>query len=177
VVLVAPAVLMTMMGTAHSSEIADLYSSIDSADVTLEGDVADMALRLCLIYEVKLIMARNITPDGDGTWIISWLPFNAEKGSYDICASLWKNGTAVSTKCNDDETVEITWNKTLEPGTYQLRTILLGQGGVIKDLEENMIEDKLLVRSNTTDAVKKASFPEGSAALTMLTTVLLRRRR
>jgi hypothetical protein len=338
-VLVALAVLMAMMGTAQSQEIADLYSSIDSADVTLEGDVADMALRLDLIYEGKLIMARNLTPDGHGTWVISWLPFNAEKGSYDICASLWKNGTAVSRKCNsfyyggvkpirfdvrdfradsrgmhlaisagdptvvdiyymlidgnkavyvtreqvipisgsfsmpitkdyawkqilengheyagrvkivelnhnqtrtfmnsfravddatitetyqdetgasatvmgnsrvpfegslqfilsqngsilnttekrtpvlltgDDETVEITWNKTLEPGIYQLSTVLLGQGGVIKDLEENIIEAKPLVRSNTTDAAKKASFPEGSAALAMLTTVLLRRRR
>jgi hypothetical protein len=338
-VLVALAVPMAMMGTVQSQEIADLYSSIDSADVTLEGDVADMALRLDLIYEGKQIMARNLTPDGHGTWVISWTPFNAEKGSYNICASLWKNGTAVSRKCNsfyygevktirfdvrdfradsrgmhlaisavdptvvdiyymlidgnkalyvtreqvipisgsfsmpitkdyawkqilengheyagrvkivelnhnqtrtfmnsfravddatitetyqdetgasatvmgnsrvpfegslqfilsqngsilnttekrtpvlltgDDETVEITWNKTLEPGIYQLSTVLLGQGGVIKDLEENIIEAKPLVKSNTTDAAKQASFPEGSAALAMLTTVLLRRRR
>ena len=54
-VLVALAALMAMAGTAHSSEIADLYSSIDSADVTLEGDVAGMALRLDLIDEGRLI--------------------------------------------------------------------------------------------------------------------------
>jgi hypothetical protein len=42
----------------------------------------------------------------------------------------------------DDETVEITWNKTLEPGVYQLRTVLIGQSGDVLDLAENIIEAK-----------------------------------
>jgi hypothetical protein len=75
----------------------------------------------------------------------------------------------------DDETVEITWNKTLEPGIYQLRTVLLGQGGVVKDLEENVIEAKPLVRRNATDTAEEASFPAGVAAVAMLMVVLLRR--
>jgi len=73
--------------------------------------------------------------------------------------------------------VEITWNKTLEPGIYQLRTILLGQDGAVVDLEENVIEAEPLVRSNATDTVNKASFPAGAAAVAMLMVVLLRRRR
>ncbi len=64
--LVALAALMAMTGIAHSSEIADLYSSIDSADVTLEGDVAGMALRLDLMDEGRLIATRNLTLDGAG---------------------------------------------------------------------------------------------------------------
>ena len=339
VVLVALAVLMTMAGTAQSQEIADLYSSIDSADVTLEGDASGLALRMDLIYEGKLLMTRNLTADGPGTWVIRWPSFDAEKGSYDVCASLWENATPVSRKCysfyyggvepirfdvrdfradsrgmhlaisasdstvvdiyymlidgnkavyvtreqvipiagsfsmpitkdyawkqilengheyagrvkivelnhnqtrafmnsfravddalitetyqdetgasatvlgnsrvpfegslrfilyqngsilnttekrtpvlltGDDETVEITWNKTLEPGIYQLRTVLIGQGGVVKDLEENVIEAKPLVRSNATDTAEKASFPAGCTAIAMLMVVLLRRRR
>ena len=338
-VLVALAALIAMAGTAHSSEIADLYSSIDSADVTLEGDVAGMTLRLDLIDEGNTLRTRNLTAVGPGTWVIRWPALNAEKGSYDVCASLWENGTAVSSKCfsffyggvepirfdvrdfradsrgmhlaisasdptvvdiyymlidgnkaayvtreqvipisgsnglpitkdyawkqilengreyagrvkivelnhnqtrsfmnsfravddamitetyqdetgasatvmgnsrvpfkgslrfilsqngsvlnatekrtpilltGDDETVEITWNKTLEPGIYQLRTVLIGQGGAVMDLEENVIEAKPLVRSNSTDAAKEACFPTGSAALAMITIVLLRRRR
>ncbi|MDD4162514.1 MAG: hypothetical protein PHW87_08540 [Methanothrix sp.] len=343
-VLLALAALMAMTGTASSQEIADLYSSIDSADVTLKGDVAGMALRMDLIYEGKQITTWNLTADGPGTWVVRWPAFNAEKGSYDVCTSLWKNETAVSrkavsSKCysffyggvepvrfdvrdfradsrgmhlaisasdptvvdiyymlidgnkavyvtreqvipiagsnalpitkdygwkqilengheytgrvkivelnhnqtrafmnsfravddamitetyqdetgasatvmgnsrvpfdgslqftlsqngkvlnttekrtpvlltGDDETVEITWNETLEPGIYQLRTILLGQGGAVKDLEENVIEAKPLVRSNATDTAEKANFPAGAAALAMLMIVLLRRRR
>jgi len=340
-VQVVLAAMIAMAGTAHSSEIANLYSSIDSADVTLEGDVAGMALRLDLIDEGRLIMTRNLTADGPGTWVIRWPPFNAEKGSYNVCTSLWKNknGTAVSSKCysffyggvepirfdvrdfradsrgmhlaisasdptvvdlyymlidgnkavyvtreqvipiagsfampitkdyawkqilengheyagrvkivelnhnqtrafmnsflavddamitetyqdetgasatvmgnsrvpfegslrfilsqngsilnttekrtpvlltGDDETVEITWNKTLEPGIYLLRTVLLGQGGAVVDLEENVIEAKPLVRSNAMDTAKKANFPAGAAALALLTIVFLRRRR
>ena len=337
--LVALAALMAMAGTAQSQKIADLYSSIDSADVTLEGDVAGMALRLDLIDEGRLLMTRNLTPDGPGTFVIRWPALNAEKGSYDVCAFLWKNGAAVSRKCynffyggvepirfdvrdfradsrgmhlaisasdptvvdlyymlidgnkavyvtreqvipisgsnampitkdyawkqilengreyagrvkivelnhnqtrafmnsflaiedamitetyqdetgasatvmgnsrvpfegslrfilsqngsalnttekrtpvlltGDDETVEITWNKTLDPGIYQLRTVLLGQGGAVMDLEENVIEAKPLVRSNATDTAKKSCFPAGAAALAMITIVLLRRRR
>ncbi len=337
--LVALAALLAMAGTAVSSEIVNLYSSIDSADVTLEGDVVGMVLRLDLIDEGRLLTTRNLTLDGAGTWVIRWPALDAEKGSYDVCAALMNNGTAVSRKCSsffyggvepirfdvrdfradsrgmhlaisardptvvdiyymlidgnkavyvtrdqvipitgsygqpvvkdyawkqilengreyagrvkivelnhnqtrsfmnsflavddamitetyqdetgasatvmgnsrvpfegslrfilsqndkvlntiekmtpvlltgDDETVEITWNKTLEPGIYHLRTVLLGQGGDVVDLEENVIEAKPLVRSNSTDTAEKASFPVGSAALALLTVVLLRRRR
>jgi len=77
----------------------------------------------------------------------------------------------------DDETVEITWNRTLEPGIYHLRTVLLGQGGDVVDLEENVIEAKPLVRNNSTDTAEKASFPAGSAALALLAIFLLWRRR
>ena len=73
--------------------------------------------------------------------------------------------------------MEITWNETLEPGIYQLRTVLLGQSGAVKDLEENVIEAKPLVRINATDTAEKADFPAGSAALAMLMVVLLWRRR
>ncbi len=57
--LVALAALMAMAGIAHSSEIADLYSSIDSADVTLEGDVAGMALQVDLMDEGRLLTTKT----------------------------------------------------------------------------------------------------------------------
>jgi hypothetical protein len=75
----------------------------------------------------------------------------------------------------DDETVEITWNKTLEPGVYQLRTILIGQSGDVKDLAENIIEAKPIAGSNATNAAKTAAFPSGFAALAMIVVVLFRR--
>ena len=336
---VALAVLLAMTGTAHSSEIADLYSNIESADVTVEGDVAGMTLRLDLIDGGKLLTSQNLDLDGAGTWIVRWPQLEAEKGSYDVCAYLMKNATAATRKCynffyggvepirfdvrdfradsrgmhlaisasdptvvdiyymlidgnkaayvtreqvvpisgsfampitkdyawkqilengqeyagrvkivelnhnltrsfmnsfqavndaritetyqdetgasatvmgnsrvpfegslrfilsqngkvlnttekstpvlltGDDETVEITWNKTLEPGIYLLRTVLLGHGDDVMDLEENVIEAKPLVRGNATDTAKNANFPAGTAALAMLMIVLLRRKR
>ena len=338
-VFAALAALMALAGTAQSQEITDLFSNIDSADVTLDGDVAGMVLRLDLSIEGRMLMTRNLTPDGPGMYVVRWPPFEAEKGSYEVCASLWENGTAPSRMCTrffhggiesirfgvrdfradsrgmylvisasdpavvdiyymliegnkavyvdreqvipiagslgtpitrdypwksilengrkyegrvkivelnrnhtrafmnsfrasedaiitetyqdetgasatvlgnsrvpfegslrftlsqkgvilnitekrtpvlltgDDETVEITWNKTLEPGVYQLRTVLLGQGGAVKDLEENVIEAKPLVRSNATVPAEESSFPAGCAAIALLAVVLLRRRK
>lgn len=340
--LMVLAVLLAMAGTAQSSEIADLYSSIESADVTVQGNVSGTDLRLDLIDNEKdgmVLASRNLTLDGAGTWVVSWPELDVEKGSYDVCARLRNNGTIVSEKCRnfyyggvepirfdvrdfradsrgmhlaisasdptivdiyymlidgnkaayvtreqvvaisgsfampvtrdyawkqildsghqyagrvkivelnhnlsrsfmnsftaiedakitetyqdetgasatvmgnsrvpfkgtlrfilsqngavlnitekatpvlltgDDETVEIAWNETLDPGIYQLRTILLGQGGDVMDLEENVIEAKPLVRGNTNDTEKKASFPADACALALITIVLLRRRR
>ena len=77
----------------------------------------------------------------------------------------------------DDETVEITWNGTLEPGIYQLRTVLLSQDGSVMDLEENVIEAEPLQRINATDTAEKSGLPSGLAALAILIAALIRRRR
>jgi hypothetical protein len=340
--LMVLAVLLAIAGIAHSLEITDLYSSMESADITVQGNVSGMNLQLDLIDNEKdgtVLASRNMILDGAGTRVISWPELDVEKGSYDVCAHLSDNGTVIARKCynfyyggvepirfdvrdfradsrgmhlaisasdptivdiyymlidgnkaayvtreqvvpisgsfampitrdyawkqildsgrqyagrvkivelnhnlsrsfmnsftaiedakitetyqdetgasatvmgnsrvpfkgtlrfilsengavlnitekatpvlltGDDETVEIAWNKTLEPGIYQLRTVLLGQGGEAMDLEENVIEAKPLVSSNATDTAKKASFPAGACALAMLMIVLLRRRR
>lgn len=91
--------LAAFAGTAYSQEIVDLYSGIESADVTVDGDVAGYLLRLDLIDNGKALQTRNLVLDGPGTWIAKWTAFSAEEGSYDVCASLWKNDTEVSRRC------------------------------------------------------------------------------
>jgi hypothetical protein len=91
--------LAAFMGTAHSQEIVDLYSSIESADATVVGDASGSVLRLDLIYKGDVLQTRNLTLDGPGTWVTRWTGFNAEEGSYDVCASLWKNNTEGSRRC------------------------------------------------------------------------------
>ncbi len=91
--------LVAFIGTAHSQEIVDLYSSIESADVTVEGDANGYVLRLDLIYKGDVLQTRNLALDGPGTWIARWTGFDAEEGSYDVCASLLKNNTEVSSRC------------------------------------------------------------------------------
>ncbi len=97
--LVALAAFTAFMGTAHSQEIVDLYSSIESADATVAGDAAGSVLRLDLIFKGDVLQTRNLALDGPGTWIARWTGFDAEEGSYDVCASLWKNNTEVSKRC------------------------------------------------------------------------------
>ncbi|NMB85071.1 MAG: hypothetical protein GYA29_02335 [Methanothrix sp.] len=332
--------LVALVGAAQSQEIADLYSNIDSADITIDGDAASHVLRMELISDGKVLQTKNMMLDGPGTWIVMWSPLETKKGNYNACATLLDGGTEVCKKCysffyggvepirfdvrdfradsrgmhlsisssdptmvdiyymlftgnksvyitreqgvpiaggfstpvqkdyawrqilennkhytgrvkivelnhnqvrtfmnsflanddaaitetyqdetgasatvvgnsrvpfegklrfilsqngtvlstteektpvlltGDDETVEISWNKTLEPGIYQLQTILLGQGGDIKDMEENIIEAKSIVRaSNITDTQKTSPHPAGAAAAALIAIALIRRRR
>lgn len=75
----------------------------------------------------------------------------------------------------DDETVEITWNSTLEEGVYQLQTALIGHDGGIIDLEENIIEAKPIIR-NVPD-IESSGLPAGIAAGAIMAIILFRRMR
>lgn len=59
----------------------------------------------------------------------------------------------------DDETVEVSWNRTLEPGIYHLNVLLLGGRGDPIDLEESVIEAENISRPNVSAAqeTKKSS--------------------
>jgi hypothetical protein len=337
VVVATQAFLWAAADPAQSQEISDLYSSIESADITLQGDAGIVAMKLDLIHEAKTIASREMTAEVPGTFVVSWPALDAPKGSYEVSASLLKNNTVVAQKdyefyfggvepirfdvrdfradsrgihmaisasdptvvdiyymlidgnravyitrdevvsisgsystpivkdydwkqilenghkyagrvkivelnhnqtrafmnsfqavddaiitetyedetgasatvlgnsrvpfkgslkfilsqngsvlntteketpvllSGDDETVEITWNQTLQPGIYQLRTVLFGQGDDVKDLEENVIEAEPMIRINATESTEKSNFPAGAAAVAMLIIAHLRR--
>ena len=328
----------TATAAASSLEISDLFSSMESADITVNGEGTG-SLQLDLIHDGEKIASRNITLDGPGTWAIRWPAIQAEKGSYNCCASLVHNQTKISERCfnfyhggvepirfdvrdfradsrgmhlaisasdstvvdiyymlldggkavyitreqavpiagsystpigkdyawkqilqkghryegrvkivelnhnqirafmnsfqavddasisetyqdetgasatvlgnsrvpfvgylrfilyqngsllnitekktpvllaGDDDTVEITWNGTLEPGIYQLRTILMSQDGSVMDLEENVIEAEPLQKVNATDTAEESGLPTGLAALAIFIAAIMRKRR
>jgi hypothetical protein len=77
-----------------------------------------------------------------------------------------------------DETVEISWNKTLDPGVYQLNVVLLGNNRDVRDIKESVVEAKPLPKqaNNTTTQKKSPLSPElGIAA--MIFAVMLRHSR
>ena len=328
----------TATAAASSLEISDLFSSMESADITVNGEGAG-SLQLDLTHDGEKIASRNLALDGPGTWAIRWPVIQAEKGSYNCCASLVHNQTKISERCfnfyhggvepirfdvrdfradsrgmhlaisasdstvvdiyymlldggkavyitreqavpiagsystpigkdyawkqilqkghryegrvkivelnhnqirafmnsfqavddasisetyqdetgasatvlgnsrvpfvgylrfilyqdgsllnitekktpvllaGDDDTVEITWNGTLEPGIYQLRTILMSQDGSVMDLEENVIEAEPLQKVNATDTAEESGLPTGLAALAIFIAAIMRKRR
>lgn len=321
-------ILVALAGDSQGQEIVDLYSGIDSSDVTVAGEAAGAVLRMELVLNGDVVRSREIGLDGPGTWVVRWDLPDPEEGSYDACASLLVNGTPVSRRCysflygdevplrfdvrdfrvdsmgvhlsiaakdptmadiyymllsgdraihvareeavpiigttaqkdfywkqvlengrrysgrvkivelghnqmraltgtfiaaddaritetyqdetgasatvlgrsrvpfvgrlifvlsrngtvigsvekrtpvllaGDDETVEVSWNSTLEPGVYHLRTILVGERGDIKDLEENIIEaEPLILPANTTETERRSAAPAGAAALALI---------
>ena len=52
--------IWAMAETARSQEISDLYSNIESADFTLQGDAGIVDMKLDLIHEGNTIASRDI---------------------------------------------------------------------------------------------------------------------
>jgi hypothetical protein len=100
--------------------------------------------------------------------------------------TLTHNGTVLETiekktpvlLTGKDETVEISWNKTLDPGVYQLSVVLLGNNGGMRDVKESVFEAKPLPKlgNNTTTQKQSPLSPELSVAA-LIVAVLLRRSR
>lgn len=97
-VLFAVAIL-AFVGLAQSLEITDIYSNLESTDVTVSGDAAPGLLHLELLFGNQVLQTRQFSSDGPGTWICAWDSFEAEKGSYQVCATLLKDGKKHSEKC------------------------------------------------------------------------------
>jgi hypothetical protein len=92
-------ILIMLIDLASSQQISDIFSNLESFDVTTKGDVAGQYLRIDLISGGKIIQTKTLPLDDQGTYLSSWRPFEADEGSYDVCASILKNGTAISHKC------------------------------------------------------------------------------
>jgi len=91
--------LMALAAPAEPQKIVDLYSNLDSADVTVEGDVSGKSLSMDLISGKKVLQTESMDLDTPGTRIVRWKPFEAKEGSYDVCGTLRSNQTPISKKC------------------------------------------------------------------------------
>jgi hypothetical protein len=75
-----------------------------------------------------------------------------------------------------DETVEISWNKTLDPGIYHLNVVLLGNNGDERDVKESIVEAKPLPKpANNTTTQKKSPFAPELSFVALIAAFLLRR--
>ncbi|MFB3764724.1 MAG: hypothetical protein ACE14P_05685 [Methanotrichaceae archaeon] len=93
------AALMAMICTAQSQEITDLFSNIKLSDTSVSGDVAGDQLRLDLSSDGQTLQTRTLNLDGPGTYVSEWNYPEADKGSYDVCASVLREGTVQSARC------------------------------------------------------------------------------
>lgn len=329
--------LIAMLSMAQSQEVTDVFSNIELSDATVIGDVAGYQLRLDLSSGDQILQTKTLNLDGPGTWVCSWNSSGADKGSYDVCATLLSGEKVESKKCYDffyagqtpvrfdvrdfnadsngihlsilsadptivdiyymlitgnkalyiskdesvsissgmpleidrpwhqilkdgqeysglvkiveinsnltrgfmnsfiakdnamitetyedetgasatvlgnsrvpfagmlefvlsqngtvlqtvdkktpvlltgkDETVEISWNRTLAPGIYQLRVVLLGNRGDVQDVKESIIEAKPIIVPANSTAQNKSPLPEAAAFVALVAAAFIRRRR
>jgi hypothetical protein len=91
--------LTVLICPAMSQEIVDLYSNLESADVTVEGNVNGSVLQLDLLSGSEVLQTRTLEIDGPGTWVATWSPIDAEEGNYRVCAKLSRDGRVLGEKC------------------------------------------------------------------------------
>jgi len=94
--------LLLVTVSAQGQEISDLYSDLQSCDVTVKGDAAGYLLKVDLSSEKDgIIQTKTLSLDGPGTWIVAWNVAGAEEGPYDVCAKLTRDGEVVSERCKN----------------------------------------------------------------------------
>lgn len=93
--------LITIFAPAHAQEIVDIYSDLQSCDVTIEGDAKGCLLGIDLSFEGRRIQSETFTLDGPGTWIAMWNVPKTEEGPYAVCARLENGEETISQRCFD----------------------------------------------------------------------------
>ncbi|HOO54671.1 MAG TPA: hypothetical protein PLM24_04230 [Methanothrix sp.] len=94
--------LVVITASAQAQEVFDIYSDLQSCDVTVRGDAAGCRLQVDLSSAKDgPIQTRTLSLDGPGTWIVAWGVSGAEEGPYDVCAKLIKDGEVVSERCKN----------------------------------------------------------------------------
>ncbi len=88
----------TLLLPALGQEIVDIYSDLQSCDVTVAGTGAGDLLRVDLSSSGKIVQSRTLSIDGPGTWVVRWDRVPSKDGSYKIQAKLFENGTLLSEK-------------------------------------------------------------------------------
>jgi len=94
--------LVVIATSAQAQEVFDIYSDLQSCDVTVKGDAAGCLLKVDLSSTKDgLIQTRTLSLDGPGTWIVAWDVSGAKEGSYGACAKLIREGVVISERCTD----------------------------------------------------------------------------
>ncbi len=93
--------LIIIVAPAQAQEVVDLYSDLQSSDVTVEGDVDGYTLQVDLLFSNKIIQAEHLLLNGPGVWIVRWDVPGAEEGAYSACAKLSKDDEIASEGCFD----------------------------------------------------------------------------
>ncbi|OPX77050.1 MAG: hypothetical protein A4E45_02235 [Methanosaeta sp. PtaB.Bin039] len=93
--------LQLLAGTALCQEVVEVFSSVESCDIAIAGDVGNCTLRADMYFQGRELQSKSISVDGPGTWILSWGVSDPREGSYQVCASLLIDQDVVSSRCHD----------------------------------------------------------------------------
>ncbi|MHC1631807.1 MAG: hypothetical protein ACXQT4_05960 [Methanotrichaceae archaeon] len=91
--------LIVIVTSAQAQEVVDLYSDLQSCDVTVDGNMSNCVLQVDLSSSDGSIQTKTLSLEGTSTWIVEWDVPKAEEGSYCACARLLKEGNILSERC------------------------------------------------------------------------------
>jgi len=150
--------LAFIAASAQAQEVFDIYSDLQSCDVTVKGDAAGCRLQVDLSSaKTGIIQTRTLSLDGPGTWIVTWDVSGAEEGSYGACAKLIKEGEVVSEKCRDfyyGGRVDIRFDVRDAHADYRGMTLLVySEDLAVVDIYYTLVEDDKAVYISKRESV------------------------
>ncbi len=84
--------------TAFGQEITNIYSDLQSCDVTVDGAVKGDHLNIDLSTSGNVAQSKTLALDSPGTWVVMWDAMPSENIDYTVQARLFENGTLLSEK-------------------------------------------------------------------------------
>jgi len=97
-------IILVQSSRGEKVNVVDIYSDIDSADITLSSDTyyTGITINADLVFKGKVLASRHLTieeisPDMLTTKVISWNITNPPDGLYQTTFTLFANGSALGT--------------------------------------------------------------------------------
>lgn len=90
--------MAALLQPAFGQEITNIYSDLQSCDVTVDNAVKGDLLKIDLSTSGNVVQSRTLALDGPGTWVVMWDAMPSEDIDYIARAMLFGNGTLLSEK-------------------------------------------------------------------------------
>lgn len=133
IILSAIIIISVRSSGAEDVTIVDIYSDINSADITLQSDkyYKGITINADLLFEGKILESRHfiideISPNMLATRVISWNTTYPPNGLYQTAFTLFMNDKAIETKYNN---FSYGWGWQASPSLY-IKDIMSDSSGI-----------------------------------------------
>lgn len=168
--LTGPSFAADCESDSYDISVTDIYSDLDTCDITLHSSEQATDLELEMIMEHdgstldrKIFTINTITPDSDVTKAFEWDTDNKGDGKYIIRSIISKNGCTIYENTynfvNGRQTIPRISVDDLVPNSQGLSVMITPLEAVLVDVEYMLIDDSDVIYSGTEKKISISTVP------------------